>query len=229
MKRAMEVMVWFYENCNHFLTLIQDEDDDGDGDDKDDSDEEEDEQELEERPRYNEERATFEYLSSLGDERPGLSYQAKNPSFTEGRAPLKVEPSPLREGHHLSFEDAVFSPREERPAVKIKRSALIEGQPILKKAQGPLKEEERSAQLENWPSAHEEVRSTLKGKRPILKKAQSPPRVVRPTFKEEHLTREKEEATFLPRVLLAEPRKTMLPEEPDLLLPEEICSTASQV
>lgn len=212
MKRAMEVMVWFYENCNHFLTLIQDENDDGDGDDKDDSDEEEDEQELEERPRYNKERATFEYLSSLGDERPGLSYQTKSPSFTEGRAPLKVEPSPLREGHHLSFEDAVFSPRED----------------FLKKAQGPLKEEERSA-LENWPSALEEVRSTLKGKRPILKKAQSPPRVVRPTFKEEHLTREKEEATFLPRVLLAEPRKTMLPEEPDLLLPEEICSTASQV
>lgn len=228
MKRAMEVMVWFYENCNHFLTLIQDEDSDGYGDDKDDNDEEEDEEVLEERPRYNEERATFEYLSSLGDEQPGLSYQTKSPFFTEGRAPLKVEPSPLSEGHHLSFEDAVFSPREERPAVKIKRSVLKEGQPILKKAQCPLKEEERSA-LENWPSALEEVRSTLKGKRPILKKAQSPPRVVRPTFKEEHLTREKEEATFLPRVLLAEPRKTMLPEEPDLLLLEEICSTASQV
>lgn len=147
MKRAMEVMVWFYENCNHFLTLIQDEDGDGDGDDEDDSNEGENEEELEQRPRYNEERPIFEDLFSLGDERPGLSYQTKSPSFTEGRTALKVEPSSLREGHH------------------------------------PFKEEPLSFQ----------------------------------------------EPTFLRGVPLGESRKTVLPEEPDLLLPEEIYSTASQV
>ena len=147
MKRAMEVMVWFYENCNHFLTLIQDEDGDGDGDEKDDSDEEEAEEELEARPRFNEERAIFEDLFSLGDERPGLSYQTKSPSFTEGRTALKVETSSLREGHH------------------------------------PFKEEPLSF----------------------------------------------EEPTFLRGVPLGESRKTALPEEPELLLSGDICSTASQV
>lgn len=57
--------------------------------------------------------------------------------------------------------------------------------------------------------------------------------MVRPTFQEEHPALEKEGPTQFEAshrsVHCADPRETIPPEEPDLLLPEEIFSAASQV
>ena len=255
MKRAMEVMVWFYENFNNFFPLIHDEDDDGDGggggggdgDDKaeDDDDENEDVEKLkEEGPRHREQRPFIEEeLCSREDEQAAL--QIESPSFTKGRSALKREPSPLTEELRPSlpnlerflFKAAVSSPKEERPNVRGEQFPFKVGRPILKQKRSPLKKElpnitgERSAP-EIIPSAFEEL-STLKGKQPILKKRRSPRRVLQPTFKEEHPTLEKDGPTrfemFHRSLHFAEPKETISLEEPDVLLSEEILSAASQV
>lgn len=218
MKRAMEVMVWFYENFNDFFPKIQDEDGDGDAKDGNHDDENEDYKELtEEHPRYREEGAIFEEkLPSLADEQPVLSLQKESPFFTASRPAFKKGPSPLTEERcppkeeQSLIEEEVFSAKGKRPAVGKERSTLVE------------------ELYENFMSARKEERSTLKRKRPILKKARSPRTVVRPTFKVEHSSLEKEGPTQFETFHRSEPSKTMLLEEPDLLLPEEIFS-ASQV
>lgn len=240
-KRAMEVMVWFYENFNNFSPLIQDEygDGDGDDDDKDDNNGVESknrEERKDERPSYRQERPIIEEeLFSREYELPAVQNEIpfiadwRPASLTEESRPPKKEPAFLEEKE----EEVSF---KEQPAVRKEQLAFREGRPTLQKTQSPLKEEhltikEERSTLESLPSVFMKERSTLKGKQPITRKARSPGRKERSTIKEMPPTREPLfESLLLGRFPLASRGEPIPPEEPDLLLPEElIVGAPSQV
>ena len=240
-KRAMEVMVWFYENFDNFSPLIQDEDGDGDGDDdyRDDNNgfESKNREELkDERPRYSQERPIIKDKLFSREDEPHAA-QKESPFLTDWRPASLIEERRSPKKERPLFEEAKFSSKE-RPAVRRERLALKEGRPTLKKAQSPLKEEqpiikEERSVLENVLSVLKEERSTLKGKRHIIKKTRSPGNEARYTFNEEPPTLKKEGPTqlgaFCRRVRFLDPEEITQPEEPDLLLTEEIFGAASQV
>lgn len=232
-KRAMEVMVWFYDNFDNFSPLIQDEDDDKDN--NNDVESKNREELKDERPRYSQERPIIvDKLFSREDKPPAAPKESPSTdwqpaSLIEERRPPKKE--------RRRFEEAEFSSKE-RPTVRRERLVFKEGRLTPKRAQSPLKGEqptikvERSV-LENVLSVLREERSTLKGKPHSIKKARSPGKVPRYKFKEEPPTLEKEGPTqlgaFCRRVRFSDPEETIQPVEPNLLLTEEIVGAASQV
>ena len=223
MKRAMEVMVWFYENFDNFSPLIQDEDGDDNDGEKDDSDgvESKHMEELKDkRPRCSQELSIIEDELFPREDEPPAVQKESSPFFTDWRpASFTGERRPPKK-EHVFFEEAEFFSKE-RPAVRREQLAFKEGRPTIK--------EERSA-LENLASVSQEERSILKEKRRIIRKARSPSKTGRSTIKEEPSTLEKEGPTQLEAILepfhftgLVEP---IPPEAPDLLLPEEIVGAA---
>jgi len=152
-KRAMQVMVWFYENFNNFSPLIHDEDGDGDVKADHDDDENKDEEEFkEEHPRHREQRPIIEEeLFFREDERFAL--QKESPSFTEQRPVI---------------EEDLFSREDERPAVQ-KESPFF--------SEGPLAFKERSSPLT------EEYMSTSKAERLHFKEAVSSSKKERPSVR----------------------------------------------
>ena len=83
-KRAMEVMVWFYDNFNNFFPLIQHEDGDGGVETKNGK-------ELkDERPSYSQEKPVIEdEMFSREDEPPTV--QKQSPFLTDWRPASPTE------------------------------------------------------------------------------------------------------------------------------------------
>ena len=128
-KRAMEVMVWFYDNFNNFFPLIQHEDGDGGVETKNGK-------ELkDERPSYSQEKPVIEdEMFSREDEPPTV--QKQSPCLTDWRpaSPTEERCSPKKE--RFRFEEGEFSSKE-RPAVRREPLACKEGRPTLKKTKSP--------------------------------------------------------------------------------------------
>ena len=223
MKRAMEVMVWFYENFNNFSPLIQDEHGDGDDGQKDHNGgvESKNREELKDERPYIQKLIIEDELFPREDEPPAVQKES-SPFLKDWRPASLTEESRPPKKEQVFFEEAEFFSKE-RPAVRREQLAFKEGRPTIKEERSPL---------ENLPSVSKEERSTLKEKRRI-RKARSPSKTGRSTIKEEPSTLEKEGPTRLEAILgrfhFAGPVEPIPPVDPDLLLPEEIVGAPSQV
>lgn len=124
-KRAMEVMVWFYEHFQKFSCLMQDEEKENEDDG-----ENEDENEFEE-----EKSSVKETLFTFEDERPTLKGVSR--AFKEERRNLSDHSR-----RHYHFKEEVISNREREDRPTVSESKSFKSFPFVRRIERAIPKQE---------------------------------------------------------------------------------------